>query len=111
MTAFNEFFHVAIEECQSQGHDVTTVHIRVSEQDDFSIAEFGDTGRQTLFFGDARGQVHAVDARLARELHDGLDHPRKRRPLRTRRASDVGDEGELREHLGPGPRQRIAGRR
>ena len=28
-----------------------------------SIAELGDTGRQTLFFGDARGQVHAVDAR------------------------------------------------
>ena len=27
-----------------------------------SIAELGDTGRQTLFFGDARGQVHAVDA-------------------------------------------------
>ncbi len=28
-----------------------------------SIAELGDTGRETLFFGDARGQVHAVDAR------------------------------------------------
>jgi len=28
-----------------------------------SIAELEDTGRQTLFFGDARGQVHAVDAR------------------------------------------------
>ena len=28
-----------------------------------SIAELGDTGRETLFFGDGRGQVHAVDAR------------------------------------------------
>ena len=28
-----------------------------------TIAELEDTGRQTLFFGDARGQVHAVDAR------------------------------------------------
>ncbi len=28
-----------------------------------TIAEMEDTGRPTLFFGDARGQVHAIDAR------------------------------------------------
>ena len=39
MTFFNQRFHIAVEECQQQGSDVGSVHVRVGHDYDLVVTE------------------------------------------------------------------------